>query len=83
MWAFGVIMEVLLAILIAAFATTQILWPALNKQPLFPSFRKRARELTGVEDEIHDTELAIQIKEKRQALEELLRRAEAQKRGES
>ena len=83
MWAFGVIMEVLLAILIAAFATTQILWPILTKQPLFPSFRKLARELTGVEEEIHDAELAIQIKQKRQELEELQRLVGAQKKGRS
>ncbi len=76
MWAFWVIMEVLLAFICAAFATTQILWPALTKQPLFPSFRRRARELQEVEEEIHDAELALQIKEKRQELDELLRRAE-------
>ena len=75
MWAFWVIMEVLLAIVLAAFATTQILWPALTKQPLFPSFRSRARELNEVEEDIHDAELAIQIQQKRQELEELLQRA--------
>jgi len=61
MWAYGVVMEVLLAIFIAAFTTTQILWPVLTKQTLFPSFRRRARELTGVEEDIHDAKLAIQI----------------------
>jgi hypothetical protein len=81
MWAFWVIMEVLLAIILAAFATTQILWPALTKQPLFPSFRSRARELNEVEEEIHDAELAIQIQQKRQELEELQRRAAMLKEG--
>jgi hypothetical protein len=75
MWAFWVITELLLAIVFAAFAFTQILWPALTKRPLFPSFRKPARELHAVEDDIHDAELAIQIQRKRQELEELQRRA--------
>ena len=72
MW---VIMELLLAIVCAAFAVTQILWPALTKRPLFPSFRGPTRELNAVEEEIYDTELAIQIQQKRQELEELQRRA--------
>ena len=75
MWAFGVIMEFLLAIVCAAFAITQILWPALTKRPLFPSFRRPTRELTAIEEEIYDAELAIQIQQKRQELEELQRRA--------
>jgi len=75
MWAFWVIMEFLLAIVCAAFAVTQILWPALTKRPLFPSFRRPTRELNAVEEEIYDTELAIQIQQKRQELEELQRRA--------
>ncbi len=83
MWAFGVIMEILLAVIIAAFAFTQILWPALTKQPLFPSFRRRARELHEVEDEIHDAELAVQIQQKRQELEELEHRADMLKEGGS
>jgi hypothetical protein len=72
MW---VIMEILLAIVCAAFAITQILWPALTKRPLFPSFRQPTRELTAIEEEIYDAELAIQIQQKRQELEELQRRA--------
>jgi len=68
-------MEFLLAIVCAAFAITQILWPALTKRPLFPSFRRPTRELTAIEEEIYDTELAIQIQQKRQELEELQRRA--------
>jgi hypothetical protein len=76
MWAFGIIMEFLLAIVCAAFAVTQILWPALTKRPLFPSFRRPARELNAVEEEIYDTELAVQIQQKRQELEDLQRLAD-------
>lgn len=83
MWAFWVIMEVLLAVVLAAFATTQILWPALTRQSLFPSFRKRTRELNEVEEDIQDAELAIQIQQKRQELEELQRRAAMMKEGRS
>ncbi len=83
MWAFGVIMEILLAVIIAAFVTTQVLWPALTKQPLFPSFRRRSRELHEVEEEIHDAELAVQIQQKRQELDELQRRADLMKEGGS
>jgi hypothetical protein len=75
MWAFWVIMEFLLAIVCVVFAITQILWPALTKRPLFPSFRRTARELTAIEEKIYDAELAIQIQQKRQELEELQRRA--------
>jgi len=71
MW---VIMEFLLAIVCVAFAITQILWPALTKRPLFPSFRRPTRQLTAIEAEIYDAELAIQIQQKRQELEELQRR---------
>ena len=80
MW---VIMEVLLTIVLAAFAFTQILWPALTKKPFFPSFRPRSRELHAVEDEIQDAELAIRIQQKRQELEELQRRAAGLKEGGS
>jgi hypothetical protein len=72
MW---VIMEILLAIVCAAFAVTQILWPALTKRPFFPSFRRPTRELNAIEEEIYDAQLAIQIRQKRQELEELQRRA--------
>jgi hypothetical protein len=81
MWAFGVIMELLLALIIAAFIATQIVWPALTKQPLFPTFRKRDRELHGVDEQIHDAELDLIIQKKRQELEELERRAANLKEG--
>jgi hypothetical protein len=83
MWAFWVIMEFLLAIVCVVFAITQILWPALTKRPLFPSFRRTARELTAIEEKIYDAELAIQIQQKRQELEELQRRADLLKSGRS
>ena len=83
MWAFGIIMELLLAVLIAAFVTTQIVWPALTKQPLFPIFRSRDRELHEVEEKIYDAELALKIQQKRQELEELERRAADLKEGGS
>jgi hypothetical protein len=83
MWAFWIVTELLLAIILAAFAFTQILWPALTKSPFFPSFRRRARELHAVEDDIHDTKLAIHIQRKRQELEELQRRAARLKEGGS
>jgi hypothetical protein len=83
MWAFWVIMEFLLAIVCVVFAITQILWPALTKRPLFPSFRRPTRELTAIEEKIYDAELAIQIQQKRQELEELQRRADLLKSGRS
>jgi hypothetical protein len=35
MWAFGVNMEVLLALLITACATSRVPWPMVTKQPSF------------------------------------------------
>lgn len=73
MLAFWEVGEVLLIIAVGVLAITQIFWPMFTKQPLFPSFRRRARHLSHqleqVEGEIQDTQQELVIKERQKKLD--------------